>query len=79
MFQPPEQLAGASFRPVAIDGRPEFPRRGDTQPRDGGTIKHDENRHVAAVNLCPAGVDPLELGAAPNAMRHRPATFVHGR
>lgn len=78
IFPPPEQLPGAPFRPVAIDGRPEFPRCGDAEPRHGGTIKHDENRHVTAVNLCPAGVDPLKLGAAPNAVRHRQATSIHG-
>jgi len=30
------------------------------------------------VNLSPAAVDPLELGAAPNAIRRRQATSVHG-
>ena len=78
VFPPPEQLSGAPLRPIAINGRPEFPRGGNAQARCSRPIHHDEHRHVAAVDLYAVGVDSLELGAAPNAIRRRQATTIHG-
>jgi hypothetical protein len=78
VFLPPEQLAGAPLGAIPLDGRAQFPRRGDPEPGGRRSVVHDEHRHEPAMHLRAGAVNPLEFRPSANAFGRSQTLPRHG-
>ena len=65
----PEHLARQPFGAVAFDGRSQFSRGRDAEPRGGAAIRHHEQHHEPSVDSRAGLVGALEFGPATDAAR----------
>ena len=70
-FMAPEHLSGEAFGAVPFDGRPDFPRGSDTEPRRGSAIRQHEQCHEAAMDASAIFINALEFGPAADALGNR--------
>ena len=63
-FVTTEDLSNQSFRSISLDGSPELPGGGDSEPPRAAAVRQEKHRAVPAVNPGAARVHLLELRAA---------------
>lgn len=74
-----EDLSRQAFRTIPLYRGPEFPCGGNTQPRRGPAIGHDEYGHEAAVNADPGRIRTLEVGPAADPLGGRQSVALTHR
>ena len=64
----PKHLTAQAFCTVTIDGRPDFPGRGNPEPQRGAAIRQHKHGHETAVNPGAFLVNALEIQPATNTL-----------